>query len=32
MNIQAKSSLVLLLTLLIGVALGVMIDRTLIHR
>lgn len=32
MNTQAKSSLLLILTLLIGIALGVLIDRTLIHQ
>ena len=32
MNIQAKSSLILVFTLLIGIALGVLIDRTLIHQ
>ena len=32
MNIQAKSSLVLILTLIIGVALGVLIDRTVLHQ
>jgi hypothetical protein len=32
MNIQAKSSFLIVFTLLIGIVLGVLIDRTMIHR
>ena len=32
MNIRAKSRLLLVFTLLIGIALGVLIDRTMIHQ
>ena len=32
MNIRAKSSLILIFTLIIGILLGVLVDRTLLHR